>query len=225
MTKYISLLLFVIAASLSTGCASVYKLDQYDGFGDWFIGRPGLRNTLKAPIDARTHKVADMLLHTPYLAGKRCPIYLHLRFPELIFQPKGALWYPERMVVGKPGVRNDALYMFKKATTSNEDLRVKNPQDYNYNQLYYAVGRESGEYKNSFSFDLTDGGLIEIIPYRVYTSDAKGGDKALRTVLQPFAWCLQVVYGVVCRAPVYIVHDVTKTLMIPVAAVYYLSRD
>ncbi len=227
MKRVLVLLVAVVGAMMATGCASVYKMDQYDGFGDWFVGRPGFRNTLKAPLDARTHKVTDYtFLHPPLIDTKRrIPLYLHLRLPEIIFQPAGCCWYPQRWVPGKPGARNDAIYKYKKEMEGKEKIRFSGYPQYNYNQLYYAEQRETGDYTNSWTFEMTDAGLIEIIPYRLYTSDAKPGTKFFRTLMHPFNYILQVGYAVVWRVPVYAVHDISKTLMIPVAAIYYITRD
>jgi hypothetical protein len=138
--------------------------------------------------------------------GLKCDrpwIYGHLRTPEVIFQPAGGVKYPERRTA-----TNGSLF---------NAMAAQQHTTYTWTTVY-----EKGA-DNSLAFDWLDAGMVEIIPYRMWASEKSCKYKTGMTILQPLNGIMMAgckVYGV---APINILHDVVKTLTIPVAVVYYAS--
>ncbi len=133
------------------------------------------------------------------IEGQRHPYYLHFRTPEILLQPQGGRNYPERQTA-----ENRAG-----GFTSNRISCEKVSQGW-----------------ETFRFDVVDAGLVDtVIPYRkssaINDREEGGGRKSLN-----YAQGLLSNSGltVVMKAPVYIVHDILKTLYIPVAGTYYLFK-
>lgn len=143
---------------------------------------------------------ADCDRYADNIQGRRHPYYLHFRTPEVLLQPQGGGQYPERTTVESRVRRSDA---HRPACD-----RV-------------AKGWET------FRFDAVDAGLVDaVLPYRkasvVNDRDISAGQESL-------AYAQGVVYNtglaVVMKAPVYIIHDILKTLYIPVAGTYYMFKS
>ena len=125
--------------------------------------------------------------------------YLHFRTPEVLLQPQGGKDYPERLTAeGRQGGTADSAQTCDRAPRGWE----------------------------TFRFDTVDAGLVDtVIPYRkdtVINDHERGwGQKSL-----VYAEGLAYNTGLtaVMKAPIYIVHDILKTLYIPVAGTYYLLK-
>jgi hypothetical protein len=79
-----------------------------------------------------------------------------------------------------------------------------------------------GSVVQHFAFDVIDAGLLDcLIPYRMYMSNAEDREKVIHTLALPG---VVLVNGVVClfKAPYYALHDIVKTLLLPLGIVHYL---
>ncbi|MDJ0884506.1 MAG: hypothetical protein QNJ48_10115 [Desulfobacterales bacterium] len=137
--------------------------------------------------------------YADHIEGPRHPYYLHFRTPEILLQPQGGAHYPERQTSGHRG-----------------DDREADPVDCER----VAKGWET------FRFDTVDAGLVDtVIPYRKATAI---NDRERGAGRESLAYAGGVVYNTgltaVMKAPIYVVHDILKTIYIPVAGTYYLFK-
>jgi hypothetical protein len=198
MKLYRLFILLIIQSVFTLPGCSVFSFREYEGFWDWYVGRPGYLKVLHPEL--RANKVFDGI------TGERSPIYGHFRTFEILFQPAGGFEYPERETL-KGHYREIGM----PAMTEVAD------------QMVWTIGR--GYTDRRLEFDLVEAGALEIVPYRVYTSDEDLGFKALATAEQPIRTLLNVLFSAWSRVPIYVVHDTLKTMMIPYAAVYYATRS
>ena len=194
-----------LALLLGGSACSVFELDQYKDFGDWYVGPPGFTGAMDGADDAK-------------IVGERPACYGHFRTPELLFQPIGGWEYPERTTV-----TNETLF---NAFAASGEAQRNAQYDGGVGVAYYESTKiHTDRATDSLSFDWYDAGLVELVPYRTYASDEDVGYKIGVTLMQPLNWCWMVVNDVVIRAPVLVTHDVLKTVMLPVAAIYYSGKD
>ncbi|MEM7409318.1 MAG: hypothetical protein AAF430_03670 [Myxococcota bacterium] len=176
------------------GCAT-FELDDHHSFADWYVGDPGF----------------DGAFGTKTIYAERPAIYGHFRLPEVVFQPVGGLHYPRRRVNTDRG-QAAAMEAWEKAQRTGQAVQ------------YQRETTVVGGHEKSFWFDTIDAGVIEIVPYRLWASDASAGEKVVYTLLQPGVTLVNACMTFV-RAPIYAYLDVDKLLSVPVALLYYGSEE
>ena len=132
------------------------------------------------------------------IIGKRHPFYLWFRTPEIIFNPQGWIYYPD-MIVEFNGK------FYNTTELSNiKDERLK----------------ETILMRRSNFFRYHEAGLVEyVLPYREII-DGRPSNAVFYFFLSPIL--IPITY--IERLIFYPIHDVIKTVMIPVAAVYYTVK-
>ncbi|MCP5495503.1 MAG: hypothetical protein H7A23_13185 [Leptospiraceae bacterium] len=185
----------IIFLFLVSNCQSVAQVSKHDGFWDWFIGKPGVYNSFK-------------ILDEPgagVIVGKRHPYYLWFRTPEIIFNPQGGLYYPDMIVEDR---EDGKLYN----TSEMSDIKDESKRQRIFNNRIAL-------------FLKLDMGLIDyLISYRDFI-DPNGN----LTSCFPFRYVVFPFYPIYSflntgKYIYYPIHDVVKTVMIPVAAVYYTVK-
>lgn len=65
----------ILLFSLFINC-SIFQMNKYNGFGEWYFGRPGLLNTYEIvnPEDKCTSEGTDVLVR---IEEERHPLFLH----------------------------------------------------------------------------------------------------------------------------------------------------
>lgn len=133
------------------------------------------------------------------IQGERHRYYLHFRTPEVLLQPQGGAHYPARLTAeGRQG-------------GSDPDV-----------QTCEAISKGW----ETYYFDTVDAGLVDtVIPYRKDTA-VNERERGFGQASLAYAGGLAHNTGltVVMKAPIYVVHDILKTLYIPVAGTYYLLK-
>ncbi|MCB1191667.1 MAG: hypothetical protein KDK90_14585 [Leptospiraceae bacterium] len=182
MLNYLKLFLLLFCFS---NCASL-QFSKHNEFWDWLIGEPGIDKAMK-----KNNKITGII-------GNRHPFYLWLRTPEIILNPQGGLYFPDRIVKYKN------KFYSTNALTEMKDQKLK--------KILLD--------KRDMIFITMDAGLVEfILPYR-FILGGYMNKAATSCVLSP----LILTIGLPPRLIIYPIHDVIKTVMIPVAAVYYTVK-
>jgi hypothetical protein len=138
--------------------------------------------------------------YADHIQERRHPYYLHFRTPEVILQPQGGAHYPARTTAERRAGRKDATP---------------------------PACEKVGRGWETFRFDAVDAGVVDmVVPYRKPFADS---DYRTQPARRNLTYARGVVYNTglaaVMKAPVYIVHDILKTLYIPVAGAYYLLQS
>ncbi|MCB1194237.1 MAG: hypothetical protein KDK90_27625 [Leptospiraceae bacterium] len=134
------------------------------------------------------------------ILGDRHPFYLWLRTPEIILNPQGGVYYPDMIIIGESG------------------------KIYNTSQM-----KENGTKmlpERNLAFHVKETGLIDFLLMYREIFDPSGDMRFVGAycVLFPFFLFLFTGKNLVPKIIVYPIHDVIKTVMIPVAAVYYTVK-
>ncbi|MBI3297027.1 MAG: hypothetical protein HYZ75_02605 [Elusimicrobia bacterium] len=151
---------------------------------------------------------------------ERSKAFLGLRTVELVLQPSGGLTTPTLAYTATnpggwyPTARYDVI-------GDGRGPRVERQE--------YALGDSSDHASTRGTYDRRfithNGGILDLIPYRVWTAKAMLPDEKIgRSFLQPLMVAVFYPFLAIRRVPSYVAIDVYKTLMLPVAAVYYHRR-
>lgn len=133
------------------------------------------------------------------ITGARHPVYLHFRLPEVLLQPQGGAVYPERSTARR----------LSGATGPGKVACEVIPP-----------GEET------FAFVTVDAGLVDtLVPYRRLTANPSEAGWGRRIATYFGGLLYNTGIAALMKAPVYLVHDVLKTVYLPVAGTYFLFRD
>lgn len=183
---------------------STFQFSKHDGLWEYVKGKPGTYNSMKVNDGASDG----------YLVGERHPYYLWFRTPEIIFNPQGGLHYPDAYVKDARGVKDKSGKVYNTAELDqlkDEDLKL------------ILLGQKN------FNFNRTDAGILDYLLVYRELLDESGGEEEKSSHIA--ASCLYVgispiflAFHIPFRLIVYPIHDVIKTIMLPVAAIYYSTQ-
>ncbi len=203
----------------TTGCGSL----SYSGkksFSEWYIGPVGYAATVER---SRFHRKPNSF-KVGRILQRRVPIYGHFRTPELIWNPTGWHQFPARIVYPS----RDEARRFSHLARHRID-KFGNEKPVEYLSIDDQPVREGeplavprGTYVDFVGFTVGEAGLLDtLIPYRVFSSKASALDASITKFLSSPFYVLFNALGIVVRAPVYVTHDLAKTLLIPAALIHY----
>jgi len=197
-----SILLF----SLFINC-SIFQMNKYNGFGEWYFGRPGLLNTYEIinPEDKCISEGTDVLVR---VEEERHPLFLHFRLPETIINPQAGFYFPK--------VSRDCFVLNERGEKGGLEYETKLDRK----------SKPGSGMKSTITFGGFTGITDTMIPYRLYTAkDVDSKDAFLFSLIAPLAGFMNYALILYIEIPVYFVHDVLKTATIPFAGIYYLNQN
>ncbi|MCB1194273.1 MAG: hypothetical protein KDK90_27815 [Leptospiraceae bacterium] len=206
MRTFIIHSLIIIHSLLLCNCSTTHireDFDKYDGFWNWMIGRP--RQYEDPMLEPVAGKIVD----------EKHPYYLGFMTPEIIFNPQGGIYYPDMIV--QVYVKDDRGKLHSKFYNTADLANIKDE----------SLRRKILD-KRFSNFKKFNAGLVEfILPYREITSAINGDDAETPHYVQICGSPLLLIFAIpfrVVQPIIYLIHDVLKTLMLPVATVYYTVK-
>ena len=177
--------------------AMIYNCSSFQ-----FSKHDGFWEYLKGKPGLQNAKDLEEIPRNGIMFGERHPFYLWFRTPELIFNPQNGIYYPDMIVK-----YDDKLYDTKDLSDVKDEITREK-----------ILG-----YRNGY-FTGMDSGLIDyILQYReFFDPSGKPYRSAVRCIYFPIFFPMSLIYF--GRIFIYPIHDVIKTVMLPVAAVYYTVK-
>lgn len=227
---------FILILLIFINC-STFQLEKHENFSEWFFGKPGftgmvyqkneeclepfINNNPCACIVGMSNR-KDVIIPRYKILGNRHPFYLFFRFPEAIFNPQGGAFIPKRILPSQPTEKKDKYEFPPNFHSYSMQFRYYHCEKLEEGDLTFMYGRL---WYSELGYMILDAGLIEhIVPYRIWTSNESPGSKVLETGK---TWILSPI-GVIFKAVIlsfYVVHDVVKIPVIPVAIIYYSTNQ
>lgn len=153
---------------------------------------------------------------------ERSHLYGYLRFPELILQPSGGLTTPTLSYTSTAPGSWDTTRTYDVKDDGGDRLGRVYEQEYRSGDT-----REGASTRGTYdqTFITHNGGLLDLIPYRVWTAkNLQGDEKIGRSFFQPVLVMVGYPFLFLRRAPVYLATDLYKTAMLPVAWAHYRKK-
>lgn len=200
------------------------QFSKYDNFWDWSKGKIGFLNVFiyrscsqfQAVTYLEGYITKDALKDYVYIE-ERHPYYLWFRTPEVIFNPQGAFYNP---------LIAERTHSFMKRPNDNEVVTFCEKEDIigtsryctKPKKLYYHCTGRTYQSEEHGSIGLVDGMVL------LFTKPKKHFGYKNSNCSEPFKYIyvlFETIGFSIFLLPFYMIHDILKTAMLPVAAMYY----